>query len=116
MITYKKLFELMKEQGKNTSHIRKENIIGQETLRKLKIGTGILEEYDYKVPGSNQKEKRIRETSVDTKAIENLCKWLKCQPNDIMEYIPNTQENTERLCEILKCTKEELSKFLVMEE
>lgn len=123
MITYKKLFELMKEQGKNTSHIRKENIIGQETLRKLKIGTGILEEYDFVVTPGNKKEgrdpvkeKRVRETSVDTKAIENLCKWLKCQPNDIMEYIPNTQENTERLCEILKCTKEELSKFLVMEE
>ena len=44
MICYKKLFELMKEQGKNTSHIREHKIIGQETLRKLKLGTGILEQ------------------------------------------------------------------------
>lgn len=115
MITYEKLFTLMKAQGKNTSHIRKENIIGQETLRKLKIGTGILEEYDYKVPGTNQKEKRTRETSIDTKAIENLCKWLNCQPSEIMEVIPNTQENAEKLCKALKCKMEDLSKLLPME-
>jgi DNA-binding Xre family transcriptional regulator len=103
MISYKKLFELMKKQGKNTSHIRNENIIGQETLRKLKIGTGILEEYDYKIPGTKpaKYEKRTRETSVDSKSIEALCIWLDCQPNDIMEVIPNTFENADRLCEAL---------------
>lgn len=115
MITYEKLFTLMKAQGKNTTHIRRENIIGQETLRKLKIGTGVLEEYDYKAPGTNQKEKRTRETSVDTKAIENLCKWLNCQPSDIMEVIPNTEENADRLCEVLNCKKEDLPKLLEME-
>ena len=46
MIYYGNLFALMKEQGKNTTHIREEKIIGQETLRKLRAGTGILEEYD----------------------------------------------------------------------
>ncbi len=122
MITYTKLFDLMKKQGKNTSHIRKENIIGQETLRKLKIGTGILEEYDFVVTPGNKKEgkdpvkeKRVRETSVDTKAIENLCKWLNCQPSDIMEFIPNTQENADRLCDILDCEKADLPKLLSME-
>lgn len=110
MISYNKLFELMKEQGKNTSHIRENKIIGQETLRKLKIGTGILEEYDYKVPGTKPAkiEKKTRETSVDTKSIESLCIWLNCQPSDIMEVIPNTWENKEKLCEILQCTVEEL--------
>lgn len=44
MISYQKLFKLMKAKGKNTSNIRNDNIIGQETLRKLKLGTGILEE------------------------------------------------------------------------
>ena len=115
MIIYKKLFELMKAQGKNTVHIRNEKIVGQETLRKLKVGTGILEEYDYKVPSTGEKEKRIRETSIDTKAIESLCIWLNCQPNDIMEVIPNTWENADRLCEILKCTREELSSKIPME-
>mgnify|MGYP004541272855 FL=1 len=103
MISYKKLFELMKKRGKNTSHIRNDNIIGQETLRKLKIGTGILEEYNYKIPGSKpaKYEKRTRETSVDSKSIEALCIWLDCQPNDIMEVIPNTWANADRLCEAL---------------
>lgn len=116
MITYRKMFALMKEQGKNTNHIRRDKIIGQETLRKLKIGTGVLEEYDYKIPGTNQKEKRTRETSVDTKAIENLCKWLECQPSDIMEVIPNTNENIEKLCEALDCKMEDIPRLLIMEE
>lgn len=121
MIVYNKLFALMKEQGKNTAHIRKENIIGQETLRKLKLGTGINEEYDYKIPGTKDEngkmktEKRVREISVDTKAIEALCTWLNCQPSDIMEVIPNTMKNAERLCEILGCSKEELPQKLTME-
>ena len=55
MIYYGKLFELMKKQGKNTTHIREGKIIGQETLRKLKMGTGILEKYDYKVPSKLRK-------------------------------------------------------------
>lgn len=103
MISYKKLFILMKEQGKNTSHIRESKIIGQETLRKLKLGTGILEQYDYKIPGTKPAkiEKRTRETSIDTKSVESLCTWLNCQPSDIMEVIPNTWENAERLCQEL---------------
>lgn len=110
MIYYGKLFDLMKKKGKNTTHIRAEKVIGQETLRKLKSGTGILEEYDYKIPGTKPAkiEKRTRENSIDTKSIESLCTWLECQPNDIMEVIPNTLDNAERLCEILDCSKEEL--------
>lgn len=121
MIYYGKLFDLMKKQNKNTTHIREEKIIGQETLRKLRMGTGILEEYDYKIPGTKQIEKRTRENSIDTKSIESLCTWLDCQPNDIMEVIPNTWENADRLCEILstkdnQCTREELLKRVPMEK
>ena len=127
MIYYGKFFELMKEQGKNTTHIRSEKIIGQETLRKLKIGTGVLEEYDYK---DTKTVKKVREISVDTKSIEAICVWLECQPSDIMEVIPNTWGNADRLCDILgkvynydKETKswtplsyEELEEKLVMEK
>lgn len=62
MIYYGKLFDLMKKQGKNTTHIREGKIIGQETLRKLRLGTGILEQYDYKVPGTKQVEKKQEKT------------------------------------------------------
>lgn len=129
MIYYGKLFNLMKAQGKNTTHIREQKIIGQETLRKLRIGTGVLEEYDYKYKEKNENgesvtksEKKVREISVDSKSIESLCSWLNCQPNDIMEVIPNTWENANRLCDILGKTlgkefyKEDLPKLLQMEE
>ena len=115
MIIYDKLFVLMNEQGKIKAQLRNEKIIGQETLRKLKTGTGILEEYDYKIPGTNVKERRVRENSIDTKAIESLCGWLNCQPSDIMEVIPNTWNNAERLCQVLKCEKEELPTKVLME-
>lgn len=129
MIYYGKLFDLMKTQGKNTTHIRDQKIIGQETLRKLRIGTGVLEEYDYKFKEKNENgesvtksEKRVREISIDSKSMESLCSWLNCQPGDIMEVIPNTWENADRLCEILgkalgiECTKEDLPKLLQMEQ
>ncbi|MBQ7507219.1 MAG: helix-turn-helix transcriptional regulator [Lachnospiraceae bacterium] len=108
MITKSKRLERMKSQGKTTTHIRKEKIIGQETLRKLKEGTGRIELYDYKDPKTGDTSKKERISSVDTKVIEKLCTWLDCQPNDIMEVVPNTEENADRLCEILECTMEEL--------
>ena len=52
--------------------------------------------------------RKVRINAVDTKTIEDMCKWLHCQPSDIMEYIPNTTRNEKRLCEILGCTIEEL--------
>lgn len=118
MICYEKLFTLMKKQGKNTTNIRSEKIIGQETLRKLRVGTGVLEKYDYKIPGTKpaQIEKRTRENSIDTKSIEALCRWLNCQPNDIMEVISNTWDNAERLCKILDCSEKDLPSRVPMEE
>lgn len=116
MIYYNKFFELMKKQGKTQTQIRESKIIGQETLRKLRIGTGILEEYDYKVPGTKQIEKKTRENSIDTKTIESLCIWLNCQPSDIMEVIPNTWDNADRLCEILGCERNELPNRVPMEK
>lgn len=118
MIYYGKLFDLMKAQGKNTTHIRTEKVISQDTLGKLRKGTGIIDEG--RDPNNRQPDgkqaKKIRITAVDTKSIESLCVWLNCQPNDIMEVIPNTWDNADRLCEILECTKEELPTRVPMEE
>lgn len=118
MICYNKLFELMKAQGKNKTHIRAEKVISQDTLGKLVRGTGILE--DGRNPNSFEKDEngklvldengepirlkatKTRINSVDSKSIEALCTWLNCQPGDIMEYIPNTWENADRLIAALK--------------
>lgn len=117
MIYYGKLLKLFEENGITSYTIKNEKLIGQETLRKIKSGTGIYEEgYDTSNKGSDGKSvKKIRVSAVDTKAIEALCIRLHCQPSDIMEVIPNTWENADRLCEILKCDREELSKRVPME-
>lgn len=60
---YTKLFSLMKNRGLSTYRIRKENILSQSTLQKLREGK-----------------------SVTTDAIATLCKVLNCQPGDLMEY------------------------------
>ena len=67
MISYNKLFSLLKENGWSTYKIRQERLIGQGTLTALKNGTGGL----------------------DSKTINKLCMTLDCQPGDLMEYIPD---------------------------
>lgn len=60
---YEKLFALMKEKGLTTYRIRKEKIISEGTLQKLREGQ-----------------------AVSTDSLAALCKALDCQPGDIMEY------------------------------
>ena len=117
MIYYGKMLKLFEENGITSYTIKNEKLIGQETLKKIKSGTGIYEEgYDTSNKDEEGKSvKKVRITAIDTKAIESLCIKLNCQPNDIMEVIPNTWENADRLCEILKCTREELPNKVPME-
>lgn len=62
---YDKLFELLKERGITTYKIRKDNLISQAALTKMKSGEG----------------------NIDTRTLEHLCSFLKCQPGDIMEFV-----------------------------
>ena len=57
----------MRFKMKNTTTIRKEKILGQSVLTKLKNGTG----------------------GIDYRTIDKLCRMFNCQPNDIMEYVPD---------------------------
>ena len=65
MISYKKTFDLLKEKGINTTQLRRENIITQSALTSMR-----------------------RNEHVNTRSIEKLCAALKCQPSDLMEYVP----------------------------
>ena len=62
-ITYDKLFALMKEKGLTTYRIRKEKIITESSLQKLREGK-----------------------AVSTETIAKLCLALECQPGDILEF------------------------------
>lgn len=64
-ISYKfDVIKALKEAGYNTNRIRKEKIIGESTLQKLREGKPI-----------------------DFKTLETICKLLECQPGDIIEYV-----------------------------
>lgn len=69
-IKYDKLFKLFEEKGITTYRIRKENIVSQGTLTKMKNGSG----------------------SIDTRTIDKICRVLNCQPGDILEYVPDDEE------------------------
>ncbi len=66
---YDKLFALLKEKGITSYKIRKDNIISQAALTKMKNGEG----------------------NIDTRTLERLCAVLECQPGDIMEYVEEAQ-------------------------
>lgn len=66
---YDKLFNLLKEKGITTYKIRKENLISQAALTKMKNGEG----------------------NIDTRTLERLCSILHCQPGDLMEYVEDTE-------------------------
>ncbi len=62
-IKYDKLIKRMQEAGINSYTLKKDNIIGQATYKKILEGGDI-----------------------DTRTIAKLCKLLNCQPGDIIEY------------------------------
>ncbi len=68
-IIYDKLLKLMESNGITSYTLKKDNIIGQATFKKIKEGGDI-----------------------DTRTIAKLCKLLNCQPGDIMEYVEDTAE------------------------
>lgn len=69
-IIYDKLFALLAERGLNAYTLQKENIVGGATIVKLQKNQG----------------------NIDTRSIVRLCKYLQCQPGDIMEYIEDGTE------------------------
>ena len=64
-IKYDKLIALMRERGITSYTLKRDNIIGQATYKKIMEGGDI-----------------------DTRTIAKLCKLLECQPGDILEYVP----------------------------
>ena len=66
-IVYNKLLKIFEEKNINSYTIKRDKIIGQASYKKIKDGGDI-----------------------DTRTISKLCKYLGCQPGDILEYVPDT--------------------------
>lgn len=78
MIKYYKLFHFLEERGMKKSDLL--SLISPQTLSKLSKGKNI-----------------------QTDVINKLCEKLKCQPGDIMEYVPDEEEMKKKsIGEMLK--------------
>lgn len=64
-ISFEKLVKIFEERGINSTTIKTKKIMGQETWKKIKNGTG----------------------NVDTRTINNICKELHMQPGEFMEWV-----------------------------
>lgn len=63
-IVYTKMVKLMEEHGITSYTVKRDNIIGQATFRKIKEGGDI-----------------------DTRTIAKMCEIFECQPGDLLEYV-----------------------------
>lgn len=88
-ISFLKLSEVLEEKGKTFYSLRKDKIVGTETIRKLQQNNG----------------------SIDTRTIKNICAYLECQPGDIMRYLPEWVEN--RILELTELREEELKDYYI---
>lgn len=70
---YYKLFDYMARHGMKKSELAYNKIISLPTLAKLGKGE-----------------------SVTTDALCKICDFLGCQPGDIMEYVPDADEETKK--------------------
>ncbi len=64
-IKYDKLLSRLEKEGITSYTVKKNNLIGQATFKKIKEGG-----------------------DVDTRTIAKFCALLNCQPGDLLEYVP----------------------------
>ena len=62
------VLQALKEKGYNTTRIRRENILSQSTLQKLREG------------------KPLASSNIDT-----ICGLLECQPGDFIKWVPDDE-------------------------
>ena len=79
MICYDRLLKIFDERKITSYTIRKDNVIGQASWKKIHEGG-----------------------HVDTRTLDALCKYLNCQPGDLIEYVPDEEENTVGVDKTLK--------------
>ena len=71
-IVYKiNVLQALKDAGYNTNKIRKEKLMGEAMLQKLREGH-----------------------MVSWATLETICALLECQPGDIIEYVPDGRKET----------------------
>ena len=67
-INYRKLLKILNDRSITSYTIKKDNVIGQASYKKIHEGGHI-----------------------DTRTLNALCKYLDCQPGDLLEYTPDNE-------------------------
>ena len=70
-IVYTKFLEMLRERNISIYQLKTDKVIGTATIDKL----------------------RKNEGHIDTRSIDRICRYLDCQPGDIMEYVTDNSEN-----------------------
>ena len=78
---YDRFFDLLKQKGITTYKIRKDKLLSQASLTKMRSGEGII----------------------DTRTLEHICALLQCQPCDIMEYVDDASGEPPKSAYINLC-------------
>ena len=68
MIKYDKMLNLIKERKITSYTMKKNKIISQSSFQNIKEGK-----------------------TIDTVTLNHICKYLDCQPGDILEYVPDEE-------------------------
>lgn len=75
MIKYKTdLINALKKAGYNTNYIRKNKLLSESTMTKL----------------------RNNDTTITLNNVDVICNLLSCQPGDIIEHIPDSGEHSDK--------------------
>ena len=75
MLKYKKnVMELLKNAGYSSYFLEKNKIFGSKDLQKMRTESGMI----------------------GSKCLDRLCGLLHCQPGDLIEYIPDSDEEPRR--------------------
>lgn len=64
------ILQMLKDKGYNTNELRKGGLLGENAIQTIRAGG---------VPG--------------LKSIDKICKLLNKQPGQLLEYVPDNQEN-----------------------
>lgn len=68
MISYEKMLKLFEERKISSYTMKKDNVIGQASWKKIHEGGHI-----------------------DTRTLDALCAYLDCQPGDLLEYVKDSE-------------------------
>lgn len=68
------MLQMLKDAGYNTGRLRKEKIMGEATIQKLRRGE-----------------------LVSWANVNTICELLNCQPGDIVEHIPDKTKKRDKL-------------------